>query len=130
MSQSPARWALIVALLAQLSLALGLMLWSGWIAGAVLSAPLLLTLPGLLRSRPRAAAYCGYLMILYVAMLLAEAYAQRERYAVGLTLAGIAALSFIALILFVRWSARDRTLQAGVQADVVERTESSAAAER
>lgn len=120
MRLSPAHWALVVALLAQLSLAAGLMLWSGWIAGAVLSAPLLLTLPGLLRSRPRAAAYCGYLMILYVAMLLAEAYAQRERHVVGLTLASIAALSFIALILFVRWSARELALQSGTAA----RTES------
>lgn len=120
MKLPPARWALVVALLAQVSLTAGLMLWSGWIAGVLLSAPMLLTLPGLLRSRPRAAAYCAYLMILYVAMLLAEAYAQRERHVVGLVLASIAAVSFIALILFVRWSARERALQTGTAA----RTES------
>ncbi len=126
MSRSPARWALAVALLAQLSMAVGLMLWSGWVAGAVLSAPMLLTLSGLLRAQPRAAAFSGYLMILYVAMPLAEAYALRERHAVGLSLACVAALSFIALILFVRWSARERALRA----DIAARMESSAGAER
>jgi len=123
---TPARVALAVALLAQLALALGLMLWSGWIAGALLALPLLLTLPGLLRAQPRAAAFSAYLMIFYVAALLSEAYALRERHVAGLTLACVAALSFIALILFVRWSARQRALQTASAA----RTESSAAAGR
>lgn len=123
---TPVRVALAVALLAQLALALGLMLWSGWIAGALLALPLLLTLPGLLRARPRAAAFSAYLMIFYVAALLSEAYALRERHVAGLTLASVAALSFIALILFVRWSARQQALQTASAA----RRESSAAAGR
>ena len=126
MSRSPAYWALGLALLTQLLLAVGLMLWSGWIAGAVLAAPMLLTLSGLLRGQPRAAAFSSYLMIFYVAALLAEAYALRERHVMGLTLASDAAVSFIALILFVRWAARERALRTGT----VARTESSGGAGR
>lgn len=126
MSASPARVAWGVALLAQAALAGGLVLWAGAVAGVVLSAPLLLTLPGLLRCRPRAAALAGYLMILYVAALLAEAFAMRARHAPALALACTAVVAFLALILFVRWAARERALQTAS----AERMESSADAGR
>lgn len=105
---SPARWALRVALLAQAGLAAGLVAWSGWIAGVILSAPMLITLPGLLRRRPRAAAWAGYLMIVYFAALMSEAYALRSRHFDGLLLASVTLVAFFSLLLFVRWSARER----------------------
>lgn len=104
----PARTALAAAFAAQLALVVGLVLWCGWIAGAVLSLPMLLPLRGLLRQTPRSAVWSAYLMIFYVAALLAEADALRERHTVGLILASIALLAFLSLILFVRWTARDR----------------------
>lgn len=97
----------LLALLAQALLAAGLIAWSGWIAGAVLSAPMLLTLPGLLRRRARSAAWSGYLMILYVAGLMAEAYALHERHTEGVLLASVALVAFFSLVLFIRWGARE-----------------------
>lgn len=111
MTRSPAVWTLVAALTAQVALACGLMVWSGWIAGALLSLPLLPTLPGLLRRRPRSAAYCAFVLVVYVALLLSEALAMPERHTMGLLLACIGVVSFVALILFVRWSARDVALR-------------------
>ncbi|TAM11230.1 MAG: DUF2069 domain-containing protein [Nevskiaceae bacterium] len=104
----PSTLAWGLALAAQAVLAAGLMAWSGWVAGAILSAPMLLTLPGLLRRRPRSAAWAGYLMVLYFAGLMAEAYALHERHTDGVLLAAAALIAFFSLILFVRWSARER----------------------
>jgi len=116
MTGKPARSALAVALVAQLALVVGLMSWCGWIAGVLLCLPLLLPLRGLLRRQPRSAVWSAYLMILYVAALLAEADALRQRHAVGVALASFALLAFVSLILFVRWSARDRALQTAIAA--------------
>lgn len=107
MLRSPSRVAWLAALVLQAGLAAGLMWWAGWIAGALLSAPMLLTLPGLLRGRPRAGVWCAYLMVIYFAGLLSEAYTLPARYVPGLTLTGVALLAFFSLLLFVRWSARE-----------------------
>lgn len=105
---SVARCAWAVALLAQAGLAAGLMAWAGWIAGVVLSLPMLLPLPGLFKARPRSAAWSCYVMIIYIAGLLSEAYAMPERHLVALILSSVALVAFLSLILFVRWTARER----------------------
>ncbi|HEX7381789.1 MAG TPA: DUF2069 domain-containing protein [Nevskiaceae bacterium] len=108
MLRSPSRAAWLAALVLQAGLVAGLVWWAGWIAGALLSAPLLLTLPGLLRRRPRPAVWCAYLMVIYFAGLLSEAYTLPARYVPGLALTGVVLLAFFSLLLFVRWSARER----------------------
>ncbi|HEU0195959.1 MAG TPA: DUF2069 domain-containing protein [Nevskiaceae bacterium] len=109
---SPARWALRLALLLQAVVVVGLIGWGGWVAGVLWSIPMLLPLPGLLRRRLRAAAWAGYLMIAYFAGLLSEAYTQPSHYVLGAGLGSAALLAFFSLMLFVRWSGRERRLMA------------------
>lgn len=80
--------------------------WSGWPGGALLALPLLLPLPFLWRGSPRAAAATAMVLAFYIAGLLAEGVAQPARRLPAETLAGLAALDFLSLILFVRLNAR------------------------
>ena len=100
--------ALVAAVVLDLALIAGLVLWAGPVAGGVLSLPLLAPLPGLLRRRTYTAAWASLLIVFYVSGLLAEAYAIRSRYTVGIALSSVAALEFVSLVLFVRLSARER----------------------
>lgn len=127
---SPAHWALGLVLAMQAGLAAGLLTWAGWVAGVVLSLPMLLPLWGLLRARPRSAAWAAYLMIFYVAGLLSEAYAMPERHEVALILSIVALVAFFSLILFVRWTARERRLIQPAAGDAAGQKESSDGAGR
>jgi uncharacterized membrane protein len=102
------RIALVAALVSHFALIAGLIAWCGVIAGAVLSLPLLVPLPGLLRRRTYTAAWASLLLVFYVAGLLSESYAIQSRHVVGLALSTVAALEFVSLLLFVRLSARER----------------------
>ena len=115
------RVALTVALLAHLVLIGALLYWSGALAGALLSLPLLASLPGLLRARTYTAGWASMLLVFYIAALLAEGVAMpmRKPFAQGLSV--VAVLDFVSLVLFVRLAARER-------AALASRTESSAGA--
>ncbi|MGH8481574.1 MAG: DUF2069 domain-containing protein [Nevskiaceae bacterium] len=69
---------------------------AGGLTGAVLALPLLAPLPGLWRGRPYTYAWASMLVVFYIAGLLVA------RSPLTLALAGIGALEFLALVLFVR----------------------------
>lgn len=119
MARSPACNARGVSLSAHLTLAVGLVLWCGWKAGAILSLPLLGTVQGLVRGKVRSGIWAAYMLIFYVAALVAEAYAVPQRHVVGLILACIAMLDFVCVILFIRWSTREHSAQTVTSARTV-----------
>lgn len=90
--------ALIVLLLALAQSRLGIA------AGLLLFVPL----PGLLRGREYTHAWASLLLAFYSAVLLAEGYAGRAPEPRDLWLAGLAAVEFVSLVLFVRLRARER----------------------
>jgi uncharacterized membrane protein len=95
-----------MALALHLLLVVALAVWSGWPGAALLTLPLLLPLKALWCGSTRAAAATAMVLTFYVAGLLAEGVAQPARRVPGEALAGLAALDFLSLILFVRLSAR------------------------
>ncbi len=91
----------------------GLLWWCGAVAGSLLSLPLLVALPGLLRGDLYTAKWASLLLVFYVAGLLAESYAIHARHTIGVALSVIATIQFISLLMFVRWSAREMQGGAG-----------------
>ena len=73
---------------------------------------LLLPLPGLLRGRTYTYAWASMLVAFYVAGFLAEGYARPDSRAVSFAIGSVAALDYVALMLFVRFSARERAAPA------------------
>lgn len=108
---APTRWARRIALCTHFALLLALPA-VGRLPGLLAALPLLLPLPGLWRGRPYTHAWASMLLVFYVAAFLAEAWAQPGRRAVALALAVLAALEFVALILYVRFRRVDQ-LRAG-----------------
>ena len=115
------RYALVAALALHVALIAALLYWSGWRVGALLSLPLLATLPGLLRARTYTAGWASMLLVFYIALLLSEGVAMPLRKPFAQALSVIAVLDFVSLVLFVRLSARER-------AALASQTESSAGA--
>jgi uncharacterized membrane protein len=105
-------WARHAALILHLSLIAGLLLWCGWLPGLLLSLPLLAPLPGLLRRRTYTAGWASMLVVFYVGGLMAEGVAVPGRRGVGTLMSAVAALDFVSLVLFVRFSARERAMPA------------------
>ncbi len=101
-------WARGAALLLHLALIIGLVAWCGWLPGLLLSLPLLAPLPGLLRHSTYTAGWATMLVVFYVAGLMAEGVAIPARHGIGTALSVVAALDFVCLVLFVRFSARER----------------------
>ena len=101
-------WARIAALLLHVLLIAGLIAWCGWLPGILLSLPLLTPLPGLLRRRTYTAGWTSMLLVFYVAGLLAEGVAVPGRRSIGTALSVVAALDFVAVVLFVRLASRER----------------------
>jgi uncharacterized membrane protein len=99
--------ARVVALGSGAALVLGFVAWAGPLYGLVLSLPLLLVLRGLWRAQLYTAKWGSLLLVFYTALLMAEAYAIRSRHWIALGLSAIAAIQFVALNLYVRWSARE-----------------------
>ena len=97
-----------VMLLATALLIGGLVWWCGAVAGTVLSLPLLAMLPGFIRRNIYTAKWASLVLVFYVAGLLAEAYAMHARHVFALALSCVATLQFVSLLLFVRWTARER----------------------
>lgn len=88
-------------------LANGLCIWAGLLPCLLLVAPLALGLPGLIRRRRYTAGWLTLLLSGYIAGLMAEAASVPSRYGIALGFSVLAAVEFAALVLFVRWSARE-----------------------
>lgn len=101
-------WAWAVALACHCVLANGLWIWAGLLPGILVVLPLALGLPGLIRRRRYTAGWLTLLLSGYVAALLAEAAAVPSRHRIALGFAAVAAVEFAALVLYVRWSAREQ----------------------
>lgn len=102
----------VMVLLTHCGLMAGLLLWSQSILGAMVAAVLLIPLPGLWQGRSYTYAWASLLLTFYCAALLAEGVAMPAKKAIAWSLAGIAALEFSALILYVRLQARARAAAA------------------
>lgn len=72
------------------------------ILATLLVLPLLLALPGLLRGRAYTASWATLLVAFYCALLLAEAVAQPAQRLALLGLSTLAALDFVALMLYAK----------------------------
>lgn len=106
------RYAWWVSVAAHLGLIAALWLWAGALSGFLITLPLLAALPGLIRRHSYTAGWLTLVLVFYVAALLAEAYSAPNRRAIALGLSELATLEFVALVLFVRFLARER--KAGV----------------
>lgn len=98
-------WA--VALGCHFLLANGLWIWAGLLPGLLVVLPLALGLPGLLRRQRYTAGWLTLLLSGYIAALMSEAASVPSRYGIALGFSTLAAVEFVALVLFVRWSARE-----------------------
>ena len=78
--------------------------WLGLLLAAVLALPL----PGLLRARTYTAAWASMLVGFYVAGYLAAGYARPDEKTGAFLLASVAALDYLALMMFVRITGRMR----------------------
>ncbi|SEQ74381.1 Predicted membrane protein [Solimonas aquatica] len=101
----PVQVVRLLVLLSHVALSLLLITTGGklaLLAGLLLCWPL----PGLLRGRSYTYAWASMLLAIYCALLLADGYArpQAQHWSFGLAL--LAALEFVALMLYVRFSAR------------------------
>lgn len=107
MSQPLSRYAWLVLIACHAILIAGLWSWAGPLSGALLVLPLLLAVPGLLKAKRYTAGWMTLLISGYVAALMSEAQAVPSRHDLALVFSAIAAFEFAALVLFVRWSARE-----------------------
>lgn len=108
MSRPLSQWAWALALAGHFVLANGLWLWAGLLPGLLLVLPLALAVPGLVRRSTYTAGWMTLLLVLYIAALLSEAFSMPGRRTVALALSCTAMFEFIALVLFVRFTARER----------------------
>lgn len=105
-----------VALAAHLSLIIGLLYFSRSTLGLVLALLLFLPLPGLLRGDERTHAGASMLIAFYCGGLLSNGYVEAGIRAESFALAAAAAIEFAALVLYVRFRARERLAVARMQA--------------
>lgn len=73
-----------------------------WVLAAIAVLPLLAILPGLLRGRAYTAGWASMVVSFYCAMLLAEAYMLPTIKGALIVLSVVAALDFVALMLFAK----------------------------
>ncbi|NGY06857.1 DUF2069 domain-containing protein [Solimonas terrae] len=96
-----AHLALIVLLIATSTSKLGLC------AGLLLFAPL----PGMLRGSRYVHAWASMLLVVYCALLLANGYAQTQTQSLMFLLAGLAAIDFTGMVMYVRFGTREAEAQ-------------------
>lgn len=101
------QYAHALVLICHAALVIGLWLWAGPLTGFLLVLPLLIAVPGLIRGRRYTAGWMTLLISGYIAALMSEAQAVPSRHDLALLFSAIAAVEFAALVLFVRWSARE-----------------------
>jgi uncharacterized membrane protein len=95
------------ALALHVILMLGLIAWTTSLPGLGLTLVLLAPLRGLVRGAPYTFAWASMLLSVYCAFLLGEGYAHPFLKGWAFSLASIAALEFVALVMFVRLRSRE-----------------------
>lgn len=100
-----------------LALIVGVALRGASALGLVLAAVLCLPLPGILRARSYTFAWASMLVAFYVAGYLAAGYARPDQKLASFALGSIAALDFVCLMMFVRFTARARAAALAVPAE-------------
>jgi len=93
-------------------LMLGVVLRHPSALSVVIAALLLLPLPGLIRGRSYTYAWASMLVAFYVAGYLADGYARPETRLSAFALAAVAAVDYVGLMMFVRFTARERAVAA------------------
>jgi uncharacterized membrane protein len=105
-------YARVVAIASHLLLIALMLIGSGGGSGALLILPLLLPVAGILRGRAYTYSWACMLVVFYAAGYLASGYAQPMHKLSAFSLASVAAVDFVALVLYVRLLARERPVQA------------------
>lgn len=101
-------YAWIIALLLHGLLANALWIWAGLLPGLILVLPLAAALPGLIRRSTYTGGWLTLMLVFYVAGLLSEAFTMPARREIALGLSIVAMLEFVAVVLFVRLTGRER----------------------
>jgi uncharacterized membrane protein len=101
-------YARAVAIASHLLLIALMLIGSGGGRGALLIVPLLLPVAGILRGRAYTYSWACMLVVFYAAGYLASGYAQPTQQLSAFGLASVAAVDFVALVLYVRLLARER----------------------
>ncbi|HSW11723.1 MAG TPA: DUF2069 domain-containing protein [Solimonas sp.] len=107
------RWPHAIAVAAHLTLIAGLLWSSRSTLGMMLALLLFLPLPGLLRGNARTHAWVSMLIAFYCAGLLSNAYSSAAGRGLSFGLAAVAAIEFCAVMMYVRFDARERRAAAG-----------------
>jgi uncharacterized membrane protein len=102
------RWAWWCALISHILLAGGLWYWAGALSGFLLTLPLWAALPGLIKRSTYTGGWTTLLLVFYVAVLLAEAFTVPARRQLAANFSELAMVEFVALVLFIRFTARER----------------------
>lgn len=119
-----------IALLAHGLLIAGVALRDPSVLSSVMAAILCLPLPGLWRGRSYTYAWSSMLIAFFVAGYLADGYARPATRLSAFAMASIAAIDFVAVMLFVRVSARQTAAAAAAASASAAPTEASADASR
>ena len=105
-------YARALALAAHLALIIVLLHRGGSLLTLLGALLLLLPLPGLLRGREYTHSWASMLVAFYCALWLAEGWADPAQQTLAFAIAGLAALDFVGLVLFVRLRGRERLASA------------------
>lgn len=97
----------IMALAAHLALIVLLIATSVSKLGLIAALLLFVPLPGLLRGSRYVHAWASMLLTVYCALLLANGYAQPQVRSLMFVLAGLAAIDFTGLVMYVRFGTRE-----------------------
>jgi uncharacterized membrane protein len=116
MSRPLSRYAQALAVFSHCALLIALLHSSQTGIGIIAALLLLAPLPGLLRGREYTYSWACMLIAFYCAMWLAEGYADPQSKLRAFVIAGIAALDFVSLVLFVRLRGRERLAQKAASA--------------
>ena len=125
-----------LALFALIALLLLIPTWMLWLSPradgapdlvitAVLMLPLLLPLPGMLRGRPYAFAWSGFIALLYFIHGLTEAWAVADSRLPASIETALACLLFVSATLFARWRGREIKLARAAAAATDEHDDSA-----
>lgn len=101
-------WMRMLATVTHLLLIVAMLAQFGFSRASLLAAPLLLPLPGILRGRLYTYRWASMLLAFYSALYLAAGYHDPGTQTISFAIATLAALDFVGLVLFVRFSAREQ----------------------
>lgn len=109
MKRTPSWWMWLASLVLHAALLLGLALGIGSPLALLSALPLLLPVVGLVRGTRYTYAWTSMMLVFYCAILLSNGYMAQATRTLMLVLATVAAFEFAALVLYVRFKARELT---------------------